>query len=42
MVPLEPPTLPLWRLAAVLIGLLPAFVTPAPEAVRDTREEPTP
>ncbi len=38
----EPPTLPLWPAAAVLIGLLPAFVTPAPEAVRDTREEPTP
>ncbi len=42
VVPLVAPTLPLWPAAAVLIGLLPAFVTPAPEAVRDTREEPTP
>ncbi|TWD27349.1 energy-coupling factor transport system permease protein [Streptomyces sp. T12] len=42
VVPLVAPTLPLWPAAAVLIGLLPAFVTPAPEAVRDTRKEPTP
>ncbi|MGW0816134.1 energy-coupling factor transporter transmembrane component T [Streptomyces viridiviolaceus] len=31
VVPLVAPTLPLWPAAAVLIGLLPAFVTPAPE-----------
>nr|WP_257101433.1 energy-coupling factor transporter transmembrane component T [Streptomyces sp. alain-838] len=31
VVPLVAPSLPLWPAAAVLIGLLPAFVTPAPE-----------
>ncbi|MEU9644089.1 energy-coupling factor transporter transmembrane component T [Streptomyces sp. NPDC048188] len=31
VVPLTAPTLPLWPAAAVLVGLLPAFVTPAPE-----------
>ncbi|MEV5868496.1 CbiQ family ECF transporter T component [Streptomyces tendae] len=31
VVPLTAPTLPLWPAAAVLLGLLPAFVTPAPE-----------
>ncbi|MGY0066993.1 energy-coupling factor transporter transmembrane component T [Streptomyces sp. QTS137] len=31
VVPLVAPTLPLWPAAAVLVGLLPAFVTPAPE-----------
>ncbi|GGX24395.1 cobalt ABC transporter permease [Streptomyces malachitofuscus] len=42
VVPLVAPTLPLWPAAAVLIGLLPAFVTPAPEPVRTTtRKEPT-
>ncbi len=30
VVPLEPPALPLWPAAAVLLGLLPAFVTPPP------------
>ncbi|MFI1416697.1 energy-coupling factor transporter transmembrane component T [Streptomyces sp. NPDC020731] len=40
VVPLVAPTLPLWPAAAVLIGLLPAFVTPAPELM-DTRKEPT-
>ncbi|WP_374227045.1 energy-coupling factor transporter transmembrane component T [Streptomyces sp. AC558_RSS880] len=40
VVPLVAPTLPLWPAAAVLIGLLPAFVTPAPEASH-TRKEPT-
>ncbi|MEU5519518.1 energy-coupling factor transporter transmembrane component T [Streptomyces sp. NPDC047860] len=40
VVPLVAPTLPLWPAAAVLIGLLPAFVTPAPEPAR-TRKEPT-
>ncbi|MEU7468106.1 energy-coupling factor transporter transmembrane component T [Streptomyces sp. NPDC044984] len=40
VVPLVAPTLPLWSAAAVLIGLLPAFVTPAPEASH-TRKEPT-
>ncbi|GAB2790163.1 CbiQ family ECF transporter T component [Streptomyces chlorus] len=38
VVPLVAPTLPLWPAAAVLIGLLPAFVTPAPE---DTGKEPS-
>ncbi|MFG2512759.1 CbiQ family ECF transporter T component [Streptomyces sp. NPDC048584] len=42
VVPLVAPTLPLWPAAAVLIGLLPAFITPAPEPGRtDTRKEPT-
>lgn len=40
VVPLVAPTLPLWPAAAVLIGLLPAFITPAPEASY-TRKEPT-
>ncbi|MFD5566548.1 CbiQ family ECF transporter T component [Streptomyces cadmiisoli] len=31
VVPLVAPTLPLWPAAAVLLGLLPAFVTPAPD-----------
>ncbi len=31
VIPLTAPTLPLWPAAAVLVGLLPAFVTPAPE-----------
>ncbi|ODA70605.1 Energy-coupling factor transporter transmembrane protein EcfT [Streptomyces sp. AVP053U2] len=31
VVPLAAPALPLWPAAAVLIGLLPAFVAPAPE-----------
>ncbi|MFE1424235.1 energy-coupling factor transporter transmembrane component T [Streptomyces fungicidicus] len=39
VVPLVAPTLPLWPAAAVLIGLLPAFITPAPETT-DTRKEP--
>ncbi|MFJ3986424.1 CbiQ family ECF transporter T component [Streptomyces fungicidicus] len=39
VVPLVAPTLPLWPAAAVLVGLLPAFITPAPEAT-DTRKEP--
>ncbi|GAB3167664.1 energy-coupling factor transporter transmembrane component T [Streptomyces incanus] len=38
VVPLVAPTLPLWPAVAVLIGLLPAFVTPAPE---DTGKEPS-
>ncbi|MEV0690377.1 energy-coupling factor transporter transmembrane component T [Streptomyces sp. NPDC050388] len=38
VVPLVAPALPLWPAAAVLIGLLPAFVTPAPE---DTGKEPS-
>ncbi|NEC82835.1 energy-coupling factor transporter transmembrane protein EcfT, partial [Streptomyces sp. SID7958] len=36
VVPLVAPTFPLWPAAAVLAGLLPAFVTPAPE---DNRKE---
>ncbi|GAA3495947.1 CbiQ family ECF transporter T component [Streptomyces prasinosporus] len=39
VVPLVAPTLPLWPAAAVLIGLVPAFVTPAPEDV--PRKEPS-
>ncbi|MER6343819.1 energy-coupling factor transporter transmembrane component T [Streptomyces sp. NPDC001595] len=31
VVPLVAPTLPVWPAAAVLLGLLPAFVTPSPE-----------
>ncbi|MGW8743114.1 energy-coupling factor transporter transmembrane component T [Streptomyces sp. NPDC055794] len=31
VVPLVAPSLPLWPAAAILVGLLPAFVTPAPE-----------
>ncbi|MFJ3668166.1 CbiQ family ECF transporter T component [Streptomyces sp. NPDC090106] len=31
VIPLTAPALPLWPAAAVLLGLLPAFVTPAPE-----------
>ncbi|MFA7762859.1 hypothetical protein [Streptomyces sp. NRRL S-448] len=30
VVPLAAPTLPLWPAAAILIGLLPAFVAPVP------------
>ncbi|MFE2279413.1 CbiQ family ECF transporter T component [Streptomyces sp. NPDC059454] len=41
VVPLVAPALPLWPAAAVLVGLLPAFITPAPEAATDTRKEPT-
>jgi energy-coupling factor transport system permease protein len=37
VVPLTAPSLPLWPAAAVLLGLLPAFVTPPPE----TPEEPS-
>ncbi len=33
VVPLVAPALPLWPAAAVLVGLLPAFITPAPEPV---------
>ncbi len=40
VVPLVAPTLPVWPAAAVLIGLLPAFITPAPEAPHP-RKEPT-
>ncbi|MFJ8000872.1 energy-coupling factor transporter transmembrane protein EcfT [Streptomyces sp. NPDC096310] len=40
VVPLEAPTLPLWPAAGMLIGLLPAFVAPAPEP--PLSEEPTP
>ncbi|MGC3004626.1 energy-coupling factor transporter transmembrane protein EcfT, partial [Streptomyces sp. G35A] len=39
VVPLVAPALPLWPAAAVLIGLLPAFVTPAPQDA--TRKEPS-
>nr|WP_307531693.1 energy-coupling factor transporter transmembrane component T [Streptomyces umbrinus] len=38
VVPLTAPTLPLWPAAAILLGLLPAFVAPAPE---NTRKEPS-
>ncbi|CAL9577975.1 energy-coupling factor transporter transmembrane component T [Streptomyces sp. enrichment culture] len=39
VVPLVAPVLPLWPAAAVLLGLLPAFVTPAPEGT--SRKEPS-
>ncbi|GAA1434786.1 CbiQ family ECF transporter T component [Streptomyces thermospinosisporus] len=39
VVPLVAPALPLWPAAAVLIGLLPAFIAPAPH--QDSREEPS-
>ena len=40
VVPLTAPTLPLWPAAAILLGLLPAFVAPAPENTRpETRLE---
>ncbi|GAA0306096.1 CbiQ family ECF transporter T component [Streptomyces turgidiscabies] len=39
VVPLESPTLPLWPAAAVLLGLLPAFVAPSPAPA--TRRSPT-
>ncbi|WP_243762562.1 CbiQ family ECF transporter T component [Streptomyces sp. Tu 3180] len=39
VVPLVAPVLPLWPAAAVLLGLLPAFVTPAPEGT--PRKEPS-
>ncbi|MFJ2212612.1 energy-coupling factor transporter transmembrane component T [Streptomyces sp. NPDC101062] len=41
VVPLEAPTLPLWPAAGALIGLLPAFVAPAPGPPPPS-EEPTP
>ncbi|MFE3737575.1 energy-coupling factor transporter transmembrane protein EcfT [Streptomyces sp. NPDC059134] len=41
VVPLETPTLPLWPAAGVLIGLLPAFIAPAPGPPPPS-EEPTP
>ena len=44
VVPLVAPTLPLWPAAAVLLGLLPAFIAPAPQAPaphKDSREEPS-
>ncbi|CAL9429351.1 hypothetical protein SUDANB43_02005 [Streptomyces sp. enrichment culture] len=36
VVPLTAPTLPLWPAAAVLLGLLPAFVAPAPDPAPKT------
>ncbi|EGX56567.1 putative integral membrane protein [Streptomyces zinciresistens K42] len=44
VVPLVVPSLPLWPAAAVLLGLLPAFVSPAPRhraAPAPVREEPS-
>lgn len=40
-VPLTAPTLPLWPAAAVLLGLLPAFVAPLPRAAGVRRAGPT-
>ncbi|MEV7991020.1 energy-coupling factor transporter transmembrane component T [Streptomyces sp. NPDC086077] len=40
VIPLVAPTLPLWPAAAVLLGLLPAFVTPAPEPPTSARPAP--
>ncbi|MGV9646528.1 hypothetical protein ACWDSB_35685, partial [Streptomyces sp. NPDC003514] len=45
VVPLVAPALPLWPAAAVLIGLLPAFVSPAPRKPapgKPTPKEPAP
>ena len=36
VVPLVAPALPLWPAAAVLLGLLPAFVAPAPAVTAGT------
>ncbi|MFD7435505.1 energy-coupling factor transporter transmembrane component T [Streptomyces sp. NPDC059861] len=40
VIPLVPPTLPLLPAAAVLLGLLPVFVTPAPEPPTSARPAP--
>ncbi|GHG73415.1 CbiQ family ECF transporter T component [Streptomyces griseocarneus] len=40
-VPLTPPALPLWPAASILIGLLPAFVAPAPDAGGAPSPQPT-
>ncbi|WP_320782843.1 energy-coupling factor transporter transmembrane component T [Streptomyces sp. CRN 30] len=40
VVPLTAPVLPLWPAAACLLGLLPAFVTPAPAPADSPSEEP--
>ncbi|MEU9594472.1 energy-coupling factor transporter transmembrane component T [Streptomyces sp. NPDC048193] len=42
VVPLVAPSLPLWPAAAVLVGLLPAFVTPAPDPVSAPAPVPAP
>ncbi|MFF0158074.1 energy-coupling factor transporter transmembrane component T [Streptomyces sp. NPDC005263] len=42
VVPLVAPALPLWPAAAVLLGLLPAFVAPAPASVPVSRPGPAP
>ncbi|NEC71795.1 energy-coupling factor transporter transmembrane protein EcfT, partial [Streptomyces rochei] len=42
VVPLVAPSLPLWPAAAVLVGLLPAFVTPAPEPAAARAPAPAP
>ncbi|MFJ5259448.1 CbiQ family ECF transporter T component [Streptomyces sp. NPDC088387] len=41
VVPPTVPELPLWPAAAILLGLLPAFVTPPPEAPTTTTTEPS-
>jgi energy-coupling factor transport system permease protein len=40
VVPLTAPTLPLWPAAAILLGLLPAFIAPAPEHTRPKSAHP--
>ncbi|MFI6199796.1 energy-coupling factor transporter transmembrane component T [Streptomyces phaeochromogenes] len=48
VIPLTAPTLPLWPAAAILLGLLPAFIAPAPRTThpehthpKTTRKEPS-
>ncbi|MFE7032684.1 energy-coupling factor transporter transmembrane component T [Streptomyces sp. NPDC057621] len=41
VVPLTAPTLPLWPAAAILLGLLPAFVAPAPSDSATIAKEPS-
>ncbi|MCT7351292.1 energy-coupling factor transporter transmembrane protein EcfT [Streptomyces sp. 15-116A] len=38
VIPLVAPTLPVWPAAAVLLGLLPAFITPAPASASAAKE----
>lgn len=39
VVPLAAPTLPLWPAAGVLLGLVPAFVAPAPPLAETPSKE---
>jgi energy-coupling factor transport system permease protein len=42
VLPLTAPALPLWPAAAILLGLLPAFVAPAPHSPPRSQEPSTP